>query len=389
MVDVHGISYDEWPLSHRKAYELAETKSDSPCSNAGLAADWAPETHRGVKLAWGLRLEFARRRGLSVDAIAPGEVSPEDLKDFICDALTRGIKYATMATYVRNLGEFRRVTKPGADYSFIGSAALDLDRAVSPSPDDETSRVGASTVYKAAFNRMERTKDQSLESVSCAGKYLDGLKVALGTITGVRLRTLALTDKRHFILEDGEYKVCYEAHEVKTRKSFEGTLPRELTPYIDHGFKVAYWLSSRSKKKRDPLQARDGDMMAPPEALIVHSKTRTGSRVSRLPEPEDLQHIPQSQPLWVTRSGKRMSHRQTYTRICKTNLQEVDVELGPQQLRRLGPTSLHRFAPGRSHLGPKLLQHAPRVNRDNYVKCNGSASANDFHRLLVEKFGKK
>lgn len=384
---VLGVDYKQWPKRHRKAFEAARTTPDSASSCEGRAAHWRPDTCLSVKFAWGLLLGYDRRCGQLQDDRAPGTVLPEELEGFIRDLLARGVRYSTVATYVRHLAEAVRVMLPGAEYKFIATAAIELQRAATLLPDGKTGLVGASTVYAAMLARMDKAMDGSLSSWKDALAYLDGLKVAIDDLTNVRLKTLALTEQRHFTLENGIYTLTYDRTEMKTKKPFKGPLPAALTPYIDHGFAVAAWLIQRSEKGAGSARPLDVIDPAPPSPSAATGGRICKSRVA--PNQGGQVEIPVQQPLWVTRSGVRMSRRQTHARIKNTTWLEVGVELGPQQLRRLGPTSLRRFVPWRSSLAVSSVQHHSSRMTQKYVKCDGSSSAFEFHRLLMDKFGKK
>ena len=237
-----------------------------------------------------------------------------------------------------------RTCRTRNNLQFVRNAAADLDRAASPMPDEETALVAASTVFSASLQHMDKFWHAAEFDIVDGIRYLDGLRLAVGILTSARLRTLALTGARHLRKIEECYEIEYQPHEIKTKKPFDLMLPPELTRYIERGFRV-------SDRWRDHMLTED-------------------------------------KPLWINRNGQQMSHAQIYARTCATTLELLRVELSPQQIRRVGPSSLRKFAPRQAHLATSMLQHGtPRITVKSYMKTGTSAATVELHQLRLKRYG--
>lgn len=358
---VKGLNFEAWPEAHRRSYDDAfgGRHPKAQHSEAHVAQPitarkskgrkprkrWKDPTHLGVQRRWGLWLDFLSRHGVEIKT-PPGEtISKERLDAFIRELLGR-VRYSTAASYIRDIGIALREMQPGFDLSYIRSAAADLDRASTPLTDELTRRTSSSEIYERALARMDENHDRSLADWRAALAYLDGLKLAIFVLTSIRLRTMALTQKRHFKLRGAQYVLVYRASETKTKEPFTADLPAELTARIEQAFEIAEWLARKAGKA----------------------------------EPDGI---------WVTRSGVRMSHRQTHSRCVASTEQEVGIPLGPQRLRRQGPTSLKQFAPFRASIATSTHQHHARKVTEGYAKATGTAGAIELHNLLATRYSLK
>lgn len=336
-----SIPFRLWPLQHQQLYQSACERAPTLSSQKGRAAHWRPATHRAARHGWGLWLQHLVDQGKEIDEPSDCRPSPETLNSYVRSLLPR-VRYTTACQYLVNLSEALRVMQPASDRTLVVFAARDLERAARPMEDKVSAAVGTSNIYAGAMERMNRAKSHSLTNWRSALEYLDGLRLAIDVLTGTRLLTLTLMTEGHFHRMDcGRYRLSFSGDETKTRKSDSSLLPQELSSYIEHGMRVAAM-----------LRGNEG-----------------GDRA-----------------IWVTKHGTRMSPRQVYQRTHQASLQELNVPLGTQRIRRVIATSLAKFAPSQSHLARPALQHGARVTDKYYVKDDGWAAAKEFSKYLRKRF---
>ncbi len=358
---LRGIAFDCWPAPHREAYDRAQENADNIDSPI-LAENWAPETHRSVKSVYGLWLAHLASRGIAIAERPSDTITLENVEPFVRDLLTR-VSLVTVATYLRNLSEAIRIMDPGvwlprpprsqrkrfatfaADppgRTLLRLALRDFERAAQPAEDDVTAKVSLSILYWAAVLRMDAVKETSLLCKSDGQEFQSGLIVAMEVLTGLRLRTLSLATQSDINFDGETTWLFFPKHKVKTRKDLIRSVHEHLTPYIKHGVRVAHSLAGDQPFK--------GEM-------------------------------------WLTRSGKPISRGWLAKRIKATTRELVGVPLGPQRIRRLGPTNTHQFAPWNMSGATAMMQHhSPAQTFDSYVKAGGIGTAHAFYHLRARKF---
>lgn len=345
MNEIRGLSFDDWPLAHRDAF-LRATDRRFPRARA-RARNWAEDTCRSVKSAWGLWLEYCIRQGLGIERQPADTITQDPLEVYIRELLSR-VRYSTAASYLRNMGEAVRVMQPygaKAALKLLRAAERDLTRASTPVPDELTEQVEPSKLYESAIARMDERWDTALTYWRDALAYCDALMIVIVGLTLMRRRTVWLTSRDHLRFIDDFVRLSYAPAEVKTRKRLLRSLPPELTRYVEHGLEVAETLARR----------------------------------------RSLQELPN---LWRTRAGTPMSRGWLGKRLRAACQDLVGVPLGPQRMRRLGATSIHRFLPRHSMTATSVLQHeSPQESFDHYVKTGGGGAAIELYRLTQAKYG--
>lgn len=325
---VRGLPIAQWPVRHRELHQRALGKKRYVDPGSGLANHWRRATSRTVWSVWGLWLTFCRSRGLPLGDTLPADtITRETLAAVIADLQT-GPSSVTPATFIRNLNEAIRVMQPDACRQELKVALRELSAAAVPQVDLISATVGSSDIYLGGKAQYSRYQLSSLEHWRDALAFGDEVLLAVWSCANVRARTMALTQRRHLCLIGDIYELRYAPHETKTRRSFVGPLPLELTPVL------VLWMNVADT------------------VLGVYSETG---------KDED-------KPLWPTRFGRQMSQRQQYQRVCAATSEEINKRINPQRLRRILATGINLVAPTKMDVAAAVLRHTPQVSRKHYVK---------------------
>lgn len=339
-----SLDFSDWPDLHRAAYDAARQRG-ALFRPGGKAARWAPATDRGVRQRWGAWLHYLTRKdGHRVSETPADTVTLENLLGFVEDMQSRNLSSVTLATTVRDVGEALRVMDPAADLTLVHQAANELADMAEPAFDFISPKVGPSDLYDAGLDRMERLQRDAYSHWRPALEFGDGLMMAVWPCKPVRLRTFALTCVGTNLVRagDGTYDLRYVALDNKTKVQIKAALPTELTLWID------LWLD------------------------IQHSVLHRGQ------EPLSA--------LWVNRRGTRISDRQLYCRFSAATLDELDVRINPQRVRRIVATGIAVEASENVELIPDVLDHAnPETARDHYIKANKLGHSRHYLSLLKDR----
>jgi len=327
----------DWPKSEREA--LNEALQPGGLFNTSKAKYWSPKTVDRRIRSYGTFLYFARDRGQLQSDIRPAlRASGPFLEDFI-EHLEDRLEATSIAIILSGL----RVVDPDGDTSVLKAAARHYERTAKPVRDMSEILVGASRLYHAGIERMQRVAGDAEKNPLAAVAYGDGLTIAMCTANPVRLKNLHATQIGVHLTRaaSGAYEWGFSPAETKNHQRIRADLPVSLTPFLDH------WLGGI---RPFLLRGQDHDAM------------------------------------WVTTRGHQMSRTTVYWRLCNATEHELGIRIYPHAIRHIAATSIAVSMPASVRMIPFILNNDDRTAREHYNLANQlSASLQYLQRLEARR----
>ena len=305
--------------------------------------DWSPKTVDRRIRSYGTFLHFARDRGQLQSEIRPAlRASGPFLEDFI-EHLEDRLEATSIATILSGMVAALRVVDPDGDTSVLKAAARHYERTAKAARDMSEILVGASKLYHAGIERMQRVVGDAETDPRAAAAYGDGLTIAMCTANPVRLKNLHATRVGVHLPERRPvpYERGFDPSETKNHQRIRAELPASLTPFLEH------WLDGICPFL---LRGQDHDAM------------------------------------WVTTRGHPMSRTTVYWRLCNATEHELGVRIYPHAIRHIAATSIAVSMPESVRMIPFILNNDDCTAQEHYNLADQlSASLQYLQRLETRR----
>jgi hypothetical protein len=309
----------DWPAPDREAWKAAVRPCVGLLDEAGLAAHWRPATQKSVRDAYGRWLTFLDRNGWLDPTASPAErLTPDRLRAFVTE-LQETVAPLTVRNRIRDLTEALRVMAPEANLSldYLRRARSRLKarsrakhkKRLQIRPIQDLLRLGRELTRRAEHDHVARPLWR-------AALYRDGLMIMMLACRPLRRGNLAaLRLGQHLVRREDVYLLQLEEHETKNHRSFEQSLPADLTPFI--------------------------------ERYLEHY------RLQLLAGGND-------DHLWISWRGKTLAETGVYACIMSRTKAAFGTGIPPHRFRDCAVTSMGETDPELVWLAPALLHHADR-----------------------------
>ena len=304
----------EWPEADRAAWRAARTCAGLFAEN-GAAARWKPKTAKQVEKGYALWLGFLGRRGLLDPGALPGaRLTEPNLRPYVADLQCR-VAPQTIVSRLRDLSVAVRVMDPGADRSLLQRALRRLSRDAVPRRDKRARLVTPRRLRDAGLARMARVQTEHHPKIDVtAGRYRDGLMMALLACVPVRLGELARMRLGHHLRKAGErYLLAYDPGETKAGRPTEVELPMMLTPWFDRYLEIY-------------------------RPVLLRGQS--------------------SDAVWISTYRDAMSEHTISLRFCAATREEIGMEINPHLARDIVATGIAEERPDLVGILPMVLDHA-------------------------------
>ena len=229
----------EWPAKDSAAW-TAVFRKGSILDGSGPGADWGPRTRRAREKAYGRFLAFLQRGDLLHTLHRPVDrVSPVHVETYVRH-LQLQVASSSVWSYLDHLCAAVQAMAPDADWRWLRDVVNRLYAMSRPARPVAPRLVPLPRRVKAGYKLMqEADSDESLGLLLRAGRYRDGLMLALQSYRGLRLANLTMIRvNKHLVQTSEGYWLSFGAAEMKARRIFEVPVPVELNPRIDRYLSV-------------------------------------------------------------------------------------------------------------------------------------------------------
>lgn len=229
-LDVPIIAFDDWPPADRHAWQLALVDGGFFNPGGGLCG-YSASRRAALHSAYGRWIGHIRQRG---GASVSGLGAADDIVYVATfrDALS-SVAPCTSRGYLTDLYTVCRALMPQKDFPLLHAAVRHAWRTARPVGDKFSRMAPARDLFSLGFELMRRAGEMPT-ALKQAGRFRDGLMIALLMAAPVRLGNfMSMMVGRHLIRSPDQYRVCFDADEVKNRRPLELALPASLTEPIN------------------------------------------------------------------------------------------------------------------------------------------------------------
>lgn len=333
-----GRPIHAWPDLDRRMAELAFAKGDI-LDGRGPGADLASATRRKRLHGYGIWLDFlARHSALDPLAMPSTRVTRELIAMFLAE-LRQRVSSRSVALYLCDLYVMLRLMEPALDLGWLGYLVSRLERAATPVRVVQPRLVPASQLFAAGMAAMAAVDSPDPGSSRRAGRYRDGLMVAMLAACPLRRRTfVGLSIGYHLQERAGAYILQLEPADLKNPAHLDFPLPAPLTP--------------RLRRYLDRYR---------PQLLC-------GGRTDRL---------------WINAQGTPISDMGIAERIETCTQREIGRPVSMHLFRHAAATSMAIEDPHHVNQIAALLGHARiGTSERHYNMATAMESASNYQRLL-------
>ncbi len=332
-----------WPEGDRRAWQAILLPGD-PLDPGGLGADWAPATRRMIERGYGHWLAWLQRTGgLEADTAPAARVVPAMLARYIAD-LAPVVSSQTILTYVGAIADVCRAAAPTADWAWLMRLLGRLKRRVVPARSKRHHVVPTQDLLALGLRVMDHAEATAGDRAPwrSAGRYRDGLMVALLALRPLRLRNFTdITIGRHLVGAGKGYELRFTAAEPKGRRALEVTVPAVLLAPL-----------ARYLAHYRPLLCARGDI-------------RT----------QGVRGTPAGMRLWVSCQGSAMIDRSVYESVVTLTLPAFGHTVNPHLFRDCAGTSIATDDPEHVHITAAILGHTSLATSERYYNHARSLQA--------------
>ncbi len=227
-------AFERWPDVDRELWTHYTTPGD-PFDDPRYGAGLRPATLEKIAKGYRAWLNFLDTRGVLDPEVPPfARLTRKRLQAFACELRKRGNADYTIIGRFSELQLAMKIMAPDEDRSWICRprgmsiyALLPKTKRVLVVPDSQV-------LYEWAIELMDAAKQQpTLREQLCS--YRDGLMIAMLSARARRIRAMHdVSEGQELVRTAAGYRLEFCSDQIKTQKRDTVSLPKTLTPYIDH-----------------------------------------------------------------------------------------------------------------------------------------------------------
>jgi hypothetical protein len=336
----------EWPAVDRQAWNAARQKGDI-FGETGRAANWSAASEIVFTGRYGRWLGWVLRANSVATAMSLGErVTRETVHQFLEHLTASGNSGVTIHAQVRSLLTGMLMFAPETDWNWLRIVETNLRRTMKPSVDKRHQVRPIRELFAYGLRLMEEAeKSKSLDRVSVAIQYRDGLLIAIFSSRAPRRGVVTLMEiGTHLIREGDLYWLVFDETEMKGGRSSDKYLPTVLTPYMTR-------------------------------YLDYH-------RRSLLRDPEGLSDL---LGVWIGEHARPIGGPGIRSAVCKRTEAEFGVAIPPHRFRDCLATSFAYEDPANLRAATSVLDHAdPGMVDRHYNQSQRHVALQRVHSNLDE-----
>jgi site-specific recombinase XerD len=332
----------EWTESDRRDWATANAKGQFLRAD-GRAANWKHKTRRGVEKRYGLWLGYLKSAGALVDCQRPSErATRQNLEGYVGHLQDRGNASTTIVSCIRDVREAIRVMEPDADLSLLSKLLATLSARQSPTRHKQAQIMHPDDLLSGVLAFLDAVPGGTFYNErSRAGKYRDGLIVALFAARPIRLANMTEMTIGQQLIEDNGHWLCrFAAHEMKDDRPLAFSFPGVLVPYLE-----TYLALYR------------------PRLLNGNDHCR----------------------LWISSRGRPMSEQSIYWNTSRLTEELFGRRINPHLFRDCAASAIASDDPEHVLASARILGHASLNTTERYYNQSQMTAAIDaYHAILAD-----
>ena len=327
-----GMPFDAWPLLDQTAWIAAFSPNNL------LGGD-----HRGRKLreaskttmatCYARWLAWLRDNEASVLGFAPGDRAVRDRVMAYLRSLHPSLALRTIYGYGARLKSALKLLAPEHDWSWFIPLLGGLERKARAAESSQPKPVIPSNeLFAFGIDIMKRAaRDDTLDAVSQAEMYRDGLMIVFLAMRPLRLKNmLGLRIGEHFLESGGNYAIALAIKDTKTKVEMGFPLPDKLTSYLQR-----YLAHHRKILMAGPYGPAAG-------------------------------YLDQADYLWLSRKGRQFPVASFEHMIAQRTETRFGIRLTPHAFRHCAATTIAEYNPEDFHFIRIILGHATIATAERY-----------------------
>ena len=330
-------------MADRNAW-IAACEPARRLKRGGIAAHLKPITRDDLARRYGYFLDFLDRHNLlHVDAVAAGEVTPDNVERYILELRAR-VSSVTVYGSVFKLRRTSELIAPERDFAWLAEVEKDLALVMQPRSKFDRMVLTEVLVEAGLALFQDATTNPHLSTLARARQVRNGLMVALLAVCPIRLKNFAALEVgRSFVEIRGNWWIVLTPSDTKEKRSDERPVDIMLKPMIDR-----YLAECR------PVLARSNN---PPPALWLSSN-----------------------------DGMPMSYDGVALVINNTTAETVGIDVSPHLFRTSGASSVALYRGDKPYLGAALLNHTHiGVTNEHYNRASSLSAAEKLRQTIRGK----
>jgi integrase len=334
-----SLVVSEWPAADREAWEEA-CRPGLRLRRGGPASRYAEVSREDFARRYGAFLGFLQRSGLLDYSAAPAaQVTPTNVELYVA-ALNERVRSVTVWNCIYKLRMAARVLDPKTDFAWLSEIEQDLALVMEPRPKFDRV-VLAERLVEAGLTLVTEAEAFARYPFKRAIGIRNGLIVALLAACPIRIKNYAaLETGTTFKREQGGWWICLPYGSTKTDTADTRPVPDYLQEAVE-----LYLTESRP--------------------VLIGSRPATNS-------------------LWISsRTGRRYTTKNLATRISKTTLEMIGVDVSPHLFRTAAATTSACYGTDMPYLASAVLGHThPRVTEEHYIRASTLNAAKGYAAIL-------
>jgi integrase/recombinase XerD len=335
-----SLLFLDWPLVDRTLWLAANSKGGF-LEPDGQALHWEVKTRNGVIKRYGKWLGYL----VEADSLDPGclpsmRISKKTLTGYVGWMRARGNATTTVANGIRDLKEALRVMEPDADLILLTELAATLKIRQKPVRQKQARILHPDKLLSGALDFLDGIPNGDYRNKFCrAGKYRDGLIVALLACRPIRLENVTEMVLGDQLIQEGDQWQCrFEASEMKEKRPLAFSFPQILVPYLE-----TYITTYRS--------------------ILLKGE--------------------ESRDLWISTRGQRMSEQSVYWNTCRLTEELFGQRINPHLFRDCAASALATEDPEHILAIARILGHASiDTTMRHYNQSQMVAAADIYHQVM-------
>jgi integrase/recombinase XerD len=345
---------ESWPANDRALWREGVEKGGL-FDSVGAGAEWSDSSRLKTASGYKAWLAWLASKKILDSTLKPADrVTRERVAVYVAELQAERAPY-TVLSRVRELYDALRVIAPEGDWKWLSGLYCALNARVRPVR-EKLPRLRPTAELVALGERlMDEAEAAEKGSVGRqAVCHRDGLMITLLAYRPVRLKNLAMMRiGRHLIKVSGRWQILFASGETKSRRAFEGPLPKALEARLE-----------RYLNHHRPV-------------LML------GKRLNRRADGRPIH--PELDALWVSELGTQLKYAALEWRIMLRTRAEFGQAVNPHLFRDAAATSIAINNP--KHIGDAslVLGHADHRTTERYYNHARSLEASARHAEVLAR----
>lgn len=344
-MSIASLPLSAWPPRHRELWDSRVAQSPNFLEETGPAS-WAERTRKEARKNYGQWLQWLASRGQLGDDDPHVRVTETLFRQFLRDQRTR-LNLTTLSTQVYHICELLKCFAPESDWSWIQKMRNRVKREASRQPVARPRLVHAQMLFDLGLDLLiSSTKDVESDKLD-AGRYLDGLLIALFIAAPVRISNFSALELGHHLVRATEsWHLHLDGTETKTGAADHSSLPATLTN----------WLNYYADTVRPALLKSGPD------------KYRATTR------------------FWIGLHGGPLSDQLIRKCIKQRTTEAFGFSISPHTFRKIAETTFIVERPEYAAYGPALLGHrSARTTERHYFTGQRQLALQTYREALLQR----